>query len=524
VRGFWKKNVTAWFGLALAGLIVNAVLSYQYLEEPAARWTFAVSSGLNIVLLLLVAAIITRSLRRRERDAAALRASEARFRHLAETNLIGVFQADLDGRLREANDAFLRIIGCTREDLHMGKLFRHTLTPPELQQGDETMVRNLRTRGEAGVREKEYLRPDGSRVPVLIGAARLDSTEQYVAFVLDLTERKRAEEEVRRLNEDLERRVRERTVQLEETNRELESFSYSVSHDLRAPLRHVSGFADLLRKRVGDSLDETSRRYAQVIADSARHAGKLVDDLLAFSRMGRADLRHDTVDMGQLVEEVRRQIELEEPNRPEGGRGTIGRAAGSRVSWHVEQLPTVQGDGAMLRLVVRNLLSNAVKYSRTREHPEISIGCLTGPAAAELLARPERNGVHRAAPVRGEPDHSRQVVFFVRDNGVGFDMRYVDKLFGVFQRLHTSEEFEGNGIGLASVRRIVHRHGGRTWAEGATGAGATFYFSLPAGGETPLGREGRAERVGAEADPAGRGQSQRRGADVDGPGREPSRQ
>jgi signal transduction histidine kinase len=223
-------------------------------------------------------------------------------------------------------------------------------------------------------------------------------------------------------------------------NEELEAFSYSVSHDLRAPVRHVGGFVDLLRRRAEGALDETARRHLDTIARAAAHMGELIDDLLAFSRMGRGDVMRTRCDLDRLVGELRAELD------PAGG-----------AEWRVERLPGVFGDPALLRVVLSNLLSNALKYTRTRARPRIELG--------------------------SRPDGSGQTVIFVRDNGVGFDMRYADKLFGVFQRLHGTDEFEGTGIGLATVRRIVHRHGGRVWAEGTPDAGATFSFSLPERGE-----------------------------------------
>jgi light-regulated signal transduction histidine kinase (bacteriophytochrome) len=241
------------------------------------------------------------------------------------------------------------------------------------------------------------------------------------------------------LNAELEERVRERTAALAATNRELEAFAYSVSHDLRAPLRHIGGFLELLQKQAGEALDEQGRHYMDIISDAARKMGLLIDDLLSFSRMGRHAMTIQSVALEPLVREVIRELEHD--------------TAGRTIDWRIGDLPMVEGDAAMLRTALTNLIDNAVKFTRTREKARIEIGSLSG--------------------------RDVKAVIFVRDNGVGFDMAYVDKLFGVFQRLHRAEEFEGTGIGLANVRRIIARHDGRVWAEGEPNQGAAFFFSLP---------------------------------------------
>jgi signal transduction histidine kinase len=252
---------------------------------------------------------------------------------------------------------------------------------------------------------------------------------------VELEQRRHREDEIRKLNQELGKRAAE----LEATNKELESFAYSVSHDLRAPLRHMVGYSELLQRQASSLLDEKSQRFIRTILDSAKRMGNLIDDLLAFSRIGRAETKKSEVDLGQLVEEVVAEIGQDTKSRD--------------IAWKIGALPVCYGDRSMLRLVVVNLVSNAVKFTRMRRPAEIEIGCV------------DRD--------------KKEVEVFVRDNGAGFEMQYVNKLFGVFERLHPPEQFEGTGIGLATVQRIIHRHGGKVRGEGSVDQGATFYFSLP---------------------------------------------
>jgi hypothetical protein len=353
----------------------------------------------------------------------------------------GVVITDRTGAMLWVNPAFTTLTGYTPEEV-MGT------NPRLLKSGhqDAAFYRQFWQTIVAGhVWHGEFVnrRKDGSIYvnEETITPVRMHGGEitHFVGVMQDVTDRREAEAQVRALNDQLEQRIGLRTAELECANQELEAFAYSVSHDLRAPLRHINGFVDLLSKTALPALSQDERRYLRQVADSAKQMDHLIDDLLLFSRTAQTPLRLEQVDLNSLVQEALAQLAPQ----------TEGRA----IQWKKANLPLMQADASMLRQAFVNLLSNAIKYTSPRNPAEIDIGFEQG---------------------AGE-----EIVIFVRDNGVGFDMRYADKLFGVFQRLHSSDQFEGTGIGLANVRRIILRHGGRTWAEGQPNAGATFYFSLP---------------------------------------------
>jgi signal transduction histidine kinase len=308
------------------------------------------------------------------------------------------------------------------------------------------------SRGIEDIYELTKIRKDGSRFPAIVSVTALrDARDEIIGYLLigtDNSARKRAEEAlakaaalqaetVRQLNADLEQRVSERTAQLKAANGELEAFSYSVSHDLRTPLRAIDGYSQVVLDQFGPQLPDDGRRYLQTIRAGAQKMGALIDDLLAFARLNRQELSKRSFDTRTLV-----QAALEELGLPLPGR---------QIEVRLGELPASYGDPMLLKQVWLNLLTNAVKYTRKRELAVVEIGWVQTAGVA---------------------------TFFVRDNGTGFDMRYADKLFGVFQRFHRAEDYEGTGVGLAIVQRIVHRHGGRVWADAAVDRGAAFYFTL----------------------------------------------
>ncbi len=378
----------------------------------------------------------------RKRAEDSLRVSKERLRTVMDLVPHFIFAKDADGRFLFVNRALAQAVGLTHEEM-IGRtdaeLLPDATQAAHFRQDDMEVIENGRAKFIAEERRtdragntqilqthKVPLPIPGSEKPAVLGVS------------VDITERIHAEEEVHRLNAELEQRVRERTAQLESTNKELEAFSYSVSHDLRAPLRAVNGYVRMLEKKHSDQLDAEGLRLLGVVTSEAQRMGCLIDDLLAFSRMGRQRVESADIDMTAMVRAEFERLTKDAP------------APAPRLD--LKPLPPAQGDSAMLRQVFANLLGNAVKFSRKQAAPAIEVGA-TGD-----------NGT---------------TTYYVKDNGVGFDEKYRDKLFGVFQRLHNDTEYEGTGIGLALVQRIVHRHGGTVRAEGKVGEGAAFYFTIP---------------------------------------------
>ena len=440
--------ITAWYtgpGPAIFALLSSYLAVDYFFVEPVYSLDITREDIPHFVVFAVFALLVARfaAVRRRvERDLlqsrdelekeVAERTQQASLLNLTHDS---IFVRDMEFVITYWNQGSRELYGWTPEEA-TGKRstdLLHTTFPAPLDEIHAELLRAGRWEGEL-----RHTKADGTEVVVLSRwSVRRDEQDRPVAILEtnnDITERKRRELEIRTLNEEL----RKRAAELESINKELEAFAYSISHDLRAPLRHMAGFTELLRKNAGSVLNEKSQRYVTMIMESAQRMGNLIDDLLAFSRIGRTETHKTLVSLEQLVQEALTEVRQE--------------TEGRKIVWRVGTLPVWYGDRSMLRLALVNLISNAVKFTGTREQAEIEIGYTN--------------------------QKDNQLVVFVRDNGVGFDMKYVNKLFGVFQRLHPSEAFEGTGIGLATVQRIVHRHGGSVWADGLVDRGATFYFSL----------------------------------------------
>ncbi|MGH2522309.1 MAG: PAS domain-containing sensor histidine kinase [Anaerolineales bacterium] len=372
----------------------------------------------------------------RRRAEEALKASEALYHSLVESLPLNIFRKDWGGRFTVSNQQHCQTLGRPVEAI-LGKT-DFDLHPPELaakyRQDDLRVMESRKVFEDI----EEHQKPDGERIYVhVVKVPVYDSRGEVIGMqgaFWDVTDRQRAEAKIKKLNKDLEQRA----ADLEAANKELEGFSYSVSHDLRAPLRAVGGFARILLEDYAAQLDPEARRYLGLVQDNARRMGQLIDDLLAFSHLGRQTLVKQTVHPAEVARQAFAELRAEYEQR--------------NVEIRIDDLPHCQADSSLLKQVFVNLLANALKFTRGREVARLTVSC--------------------------RPTDAGEVAYFVQDNGVGFDTRYAHKLFGVFQRLHRAEDYEGTGVGLALVQRIIRRHGGRVWAEAEVEQGATFYFTI----------------------------------------------
>jgi len=434
----WKGTMCVVGYYALFGvlwILFSDLLLEALVMDPALMTRIAVLKGWAFIALTsgLLFLLIQRLLRDIDFSRNRLEASEEQLKSFIELAVDGIFIGDAKGNIISANSRACEITGFTREEL-LQKCMADLFSPAELQRAP--LRYDLLLKGERITAGRWLTRKDGTQVAIEMHSKRLpDGTHQ--AFIRDVTERKQAEAEILHLNEVLEQRVAERTEELQNALEQMESFSYSISHDLRAPLRSIDAFCQILEEDFAGQLPEEGREHLARICRNARHMGSLIDDLLAFSRLGRQPVNKVRVQPTEMVQDVLQQF--------------AGEIGARRVEVHVSPMPPCQADQTLLRQVYVNLIANAVKFTERTPAARIEIGGL------------ETKGTRS---------------YFVRDNGAGFDMAYAGKLFNVFQRLHAQEDYAGTGVGLAIVHNIILRHGGRIWAESSPGAGATFFFTL----------------------------------------------
>jgi len=425
------------------GFVTNYPLTIRHKDERLVDVLYNASVYRDVQGDVLGVFAAARDITERKRAEEEVRKASLYARSLIEASLDPLVTISREGKITDVNRATETVTGISRERL-IGSDFSDYFTQPQMaRQGYEQVF----AKGTVRDYPLAIRHNSGGITDVLYNATLFKNEDGEIegifAAARDITERKRAEEEVRRLNDELEQRVIRRTAQLEAANKELEAFTYSVSHDLRAPLRHISGFSKILTEEYGSSLAPEAQHHLQRIHEGTRRLGLLVDDLLNLAHVGRRDLGLQVTGLSSVVAEVVADL------KPE--------CEGRQVEWKIGSLPFVECDPALMKQVFQNLLSNAVKFTRPRPQAVIEVG---------------------------QKDQEGTPVVFVRDNGVGFNMKYADKLFGVFQRLHRPEDFEGTGVGLATVRRIIQKHGGRIWAEAELDKGATFYFTLGASEKT----------------------------------------
>ena len=381
---------------------------------------------------------------------------------IVESSDDAIIGKDLTGRVVSWNIGAERMFGYSAGEM-VGSSIERLLAPD--RPDEERRILENANRGETRLYETVRIRKDGKPVDISLAVSPIRDAQGNIVGVSsiarDMTERKRNEEQILRLNAELEHRVQIRTAELTAANQELESFTYSVAHDLRAPLRHIDAFTRILQEDFAGSFPPEAAKLLETIRRGSENMSRLVNDLLNLAHVGRQEMKNERTPLNLIVEETIAEMKRETEGRD--------------IEWRVANLPTIKGDPGLLKQVFANLLSNAVKYSRPRIHAEIEIG------------------------LRVMNDEQ---VIYVRDNGVGFNMKYADKLFGVFQRLHRAEEFEGTGVGLAIVERVVKRHGGHIWAESELDKGATFYFTLE--GLAKASKPGEPSRTGGTGVPSGK--------------------